>query len=209
MTALNDRFAGLLRRLEATGNAGPLAAELIAAWSAPSRRYHDLTHLRECLNELDRAPAERDTRDRVEAALWFHDAVYDSRRSDNEQRSAEWARGALTRLGALPVIADEIARLVLLTRHDKPPDDAAGQLIADVDLSVLGRTPAAFDAYDRAIREEYAWVPDKEYRAARHRILSQLLDRSPLYLTPHFRDRYEASARANLARALERLRESA
>ena len=209
VTELKDRFADLLRRLEATGDAVPIAAEVTAAWSEPSRRYHDLTHLRECLDELDRAPAERDTRDRVEAALWFHDAVYDSRRADNEQRSAEWARNALVRLGALPAIGDEVARLVLVTRHDVPPDDAAGQLIADIDLSVLGRAPAAFDAYDRAIREEYAWVPDKEYRTARHRILSQLLGRSPLYLTPHFRDRYEASARGNLARALEQLREEA
>jgi predicted metal-dependent HD superfamily phosphohydrolase len=209
VTELCDRFAALVRRLGAEGDVGPLAAELVAAWSEPSRRYHDPAHLRDCLNELDRAPAERDTRDLVEAALWFHDAVHDVSRSDNEQRSAAWARSALMSLGTPPAVADEVARLVLVTRHDRPSADPAGQLIADVDLSVLGRAPGAFDAYDRAIRAEYALVPDEEYRAGRHRILSQFLDRSPLYLTPYFRGRYEASARANLTRALARLRERA
>jgi predicted metal-dependent HD superfamily phosphohydrolase len=204
-----DRFALLLKRLGANGDAGPLGAQLVAAWSEPSRRYHDLAHLRDCLNELDQAPADRGTRDLVEAALWFHDAVHDVSKGDNEQRSAAWARSALLSLGTPRTVADDVARLILVTQHDRPPDDPAGQLIADVDLAVLGRPPDAFDTYDRAIRSEYALVPDKEYRAARHRILSQLLKRSPLYLTPYFHARYEASARANLARALERLREEA
>ena len=48
---------------------------LLARYSEPRRRYHTLQHLAECFAAFD-----------VELALWFHDAIYNTRRSDNEQR---------------------------------------------------------------------------------------------------------------------------
>lgn len=205
MTDLRARLAGLLVRLGASGDPHPVADAVVAAWSEPARRYHDLDHLRDCLAELDQAPTGDAERDRVEAALWFHDAVYDPRAADNEARSAEWARGALAALGIAPAVADDVARLVLLTRHADPAPDAAGKLLCDIDLAVLGRDADAFDAYERGIREEYAWVPEADFRAARRRILTALLGRQSVYQTRYFRGRLEAGARSNLARSRVRL----
>ena len=98
-----------------------------------------------------------------------------------------------------------MARLVRLTDHRAPPPDAAGRLLSDIDLSILGRLPDEFDAYDAAIRAEYAWVPDEAYRIERRKILSALLAREPLYGTEPIRRRYEAAARVNLRRAIDRL----
>jgi predicted metal-dependent HD superfamily phosphohydrolase len=93
----------------------------------------------------------------------------------------------------------------MLTQHLETPSDPAGRLICDVDLSILGRPPAQFEEFERRIRAEYAWVPDLQYREGRSRILSRFLERPNLYQTPHFRDRYEESARQNLRNALVRL----
>jgi predicted metal-dependent HD superfamily phosphohydrolase len=205
VTDLSRRFGELLRRLGATGDPQPLADALLAAWTEPDRRYHDLEHLRDCLAELDGAPADGADRDRVEAALWFHDAIYDPRAGDNEARSAEWARRALAELGVPSVAADDVARLVMLTRHTDPTPDPSGRLLCDIDLAILGHEPEAFDVYDRRIREEYAWVSEPDFRAARTGVLAGLLSRAPLYQTEHFRRRYETAARANLGRALARL----
>jgi predicted metal-dependent HD superfamily phosphohydrolase len=205
VTDLSRRFGELLRRLGAGGDPRPLADAVLAAWAEGDRRYHGLDHLRDCLAELDGAPADGADRDRVEAALWFHDAIYDPRAGDNEARSAEWARHALGALGIPPAVADDVARLVGLTRHADPARDPSGRLLCDVDLAILGRDPQTFDAYDRRIRDEYAWVPEPDFRAARTGVLARLLARSPLYQTEHFRRRYEAAARTNLGRALERL----
>jgi predicted metal-dependent HD superfamily phosphohydrolase len=200
-----DRFVALLRRLGATGDPAPLADELLAAWSEPARSYHSLRHLEDCLAQLDAAPASPRTRDLVEVALWFHDARYDSRAGDNEARSAEWASAALPRLGVADDIAREAARLVLVPSRHLPGSDEAGRLLCDIDLSILGRPVEAFDAYARAVRAEYAWVPEAIFRAERARVLEELLRRDPLFHTEAFHRRFEASARANLRRAIGEL----
>ena len=206
MTAPRERFAALLRRLGAAGDPLPAADAILAAYASPERTYHGLAHLSDCLAQLDQAAAAGAQRDRVEAALWFHDVVYDSRADDNEQRSAAWARRVCRGLGIPPATTAEIERLVVLTDHRTRPTDASGRLICDIDLSVLGRPAEQFDAYDAAIRAEYAAVPEDAYRTGRRRVLGGLLARDSLYATEEFRQRYEAAARANLRRALARLR---
>jgi predicted metal-dependent HD superfamily phosphohydrolase len=205
VTDLSRRFSEVLRRLGSSDDPQPLADAVLGAWAEPARRYHNLDHLRDCLAELDRAPADGADRDRVEAALWFHDAIYDPRAGDNEARSAEWAHRALVELGIPSAVADDVARLIRLTGHTDPTPDPSGRLLCDIDLAILGRGPKAFDAYDRHIREEYAWVPEADFRTARADVLAGLLSRSPLYQTEHFRDLYQAAARRNLSRALKRL----
>lgn len=200
---LSGRFEAVLRALGATGPAPELFRALVRAWAEPHRVYHDTRHLVDCLTQLDAAP-KNGAADLalVEAALWFHDAIYDPRADDNEARSAEWARRSLAEAGVPARRAAEVGRLVLLTRHDPPPADPAGILLCDVDLSILGRDADAFDQFERGIRREYSWVPEPRYRAERSRILAALLRRDPLFRTPYFRARFEPAARANLRRAL-------
>jgi predicted metal-dependent HD superfamily phosphohydrolase len=205
---LRDRLVLLLRRLGAHGDPSALFEQLVAAWSSPGRAYHDLGHLRDTLAALDAAHASDRERVLGEAALWFHDAVYDARSLDNEARSAAWAADILSAMGVSAADVAEVARLVRLTRHDHPPSDAAGQLVCDIDLAVLGREPAAFDQYETAVRAEYAWLDEAQWREGRRKVLSALLERRPLYRRSHFRARYEAQARDNLERALQRLTRS-
>lgn len=203
---LAARFATLLRRLGAVKPADDLFAGLAAAWDEPHRAYHNTAHLVDCLQQLDSAPGEGADRRLVEAALWFHDAVYDPRATGNETRSAAWASRGLTAVGVPPATSAEVARLILLTRHSAPAQDPAGRLVCDVDLSILGRDPEQFAEFERRIRAEYSWVPEETFRQVRGDILAGFLRRSPLYLTGHFRAKYELPARSNLQAAVERLR---
>jgi predicted metal-dependent HD superfamily phosphohydrolase len=208
VSATADRFAVLCRRLGARVDASQVAADLLRRWAESDRAYHNLDHLRHCLARLDDATDAGADPDLVEAALWFHDAVYDARSAENEARSAELAREALAALGVPDQTARRVAALVLLTRHREPPTEPEGRLLCDIDLSILGESAHDFDRYDQAIRREYAWVPDPIYRRERAAVLRGLLEREPLYATPHFQERYEQSARANLQRALARLSDS-
>lgn len=198
-----ERFNRLWARLGAAGGGAEAFSQLVTAYAEPHRVYHTAEHIADCLNQLDQAPLEPPVA--VEAAIWLHDAVYESHRDDNEAQSAALAERILGASGVSEAVTHEVRRLVLLTRHVDPPSDPSGGLICDVDLSILGRPPSQFEEFERRIRAEYAWVPETQYRQARSRILSGFLARPILYQTPHFRNRYEAPARRNLRNAIAKL----
>lgn len=213
--ALLRRWVPLIRRVRPGAGPEPAAygEQLLRRWSEPQRRYHTLRHLDAVLDVVDTlaatpaaAAAPGDAADAVRLAAWFHDAVYAPDRSENEERSARLAERVLHELGVPEAVVAECARLVRLTvDHDPAPGDVNGELLCDADLAVLGGAPPAYAAYAAAVREEYAFVPDQDFRAGRAAILRQLLALPALFRTPAAVAAYQDRARANLAAELDRL----
>ena len=203
-----ERWSTMWSRLGAgAGSHGETVFQaVIQAYSEPHRRYHTLAHLQDCLQQFDVACSLATHPVEVEAALWFHDAIYDPRSSENEACSAQWAQAALRDMGVSAEIAQRVADLVLVTRHNTRPVGADACVLVDIDLSILGRAPAEFDVYEHQIREEYAWVPEPTFRQRRADILQSFLTRRVIYETLLFQSTYEAQARQNLARSIARLR---
>src|SRR3712207_1135088 len=139
------------------------------------RRYHDLAHLAAVLGLVGALAEAATDPDAVRLAAWYHDVVYDPRRADNEQVSAERARAGLR--GLVPEArVEEVVRLVLLTAaHDPAPDDANGAVLCDADLAVLAGPPEAYAAYASAVREEHGHLSDAEFTAGRTAVLEHLL----------------------------------
>jgi predicted metal-dependent HD superfamily phosphohydrolase len=189
------------RGLGARGEGLGLRDELLEAWSQPQRHYHTLRHLHDCLGLFEGAADAAAHPAEVEMALWFHDAVYDPRAADNEQRSADWAQRALAEAGVAPGSSARVCALVMATRHAVEPKGADEQLLVDVDLSILGADRERFEEYEVEVREEYAWVPGPVFRHKRRQILEEFMARRRIFSTPAFAGRLEQDARANLARA--------
>ena len=200
-----DQWQEVWARLGAAAADGSVFHRLIACYSEPHRKYHTLRHLDECFAKLQELRAEANHPEEIELALWFHDAVYDTRRQDNEARSAEWARATVRAANLPAVVAERIHNLVMATRHDATPGEADQKVLVDVDLSILGETPERFDEYESQIREEYSWVPSMVFRSKRRKILNSFLARASIFNTRKFVEAYEARARANLERAIKRL----
>ncbi|MGY1685635.1 metal-dependent phosphohydrolase [Geodermatophilus sp. SYSU D00804] len=180
-------------------------AAVVAAWSEPHRRYHDLHHLAAVLGLVGALGPAADDPAAVALAAWYHDVVYDPRRGDNEQASAGRARAGLAGL-VPPERLDEVVRLVLLTAgHDAADGDANGAVLCDADLAVLAGPPEAYAAYASAVREEYGHLSDEVFTAGRIAVLEALLALPALYRLPATRD-WEPRARANLAAELTLLR---
>ena len=182
-----------------------LRDRLLAAYAAPSRFYHDLRHLGEVLDRATELLAEATAaidRDAVLLAAWFHDAVYEGAR-DDEERSAALAE---RELAATPSLAAEVARLVHTTATHRPPeDDPAGQLLCDADLAILAAPPARYEEYVVGVRREYDAVSDAEFRNGRAAVLRDLLDKPTLFHSAYAREHWEQPARVNVQRELSEL----
>ncbi len=150
-----DRWRALWTSLGSDPRHDDLYRELAAAYGEPHRAYHGLAHLEHCLEQLDAHREEAEAAGEVELALWFHDAIYRPTACDNEEQSADWARSAIRSAGLSSDLAERVAALIMATCHDAVPESADARLIVDVDLSILGSPPAAYDRYEDAVRREY------------------------------------------------------
>jgi predicted metal-dependent HD superfamily phosphohydrolase len=176
---------------------------LVAAYSAPGRHYHNLTHIEDCLAALARMDSlSAVEREILSEAIWWHDVVYDATRSDNEELSA-----LLAEQHVRSDISQEVGRLIRLTRtHAVEPGDRLGAILISIDLSILGAEPARYDAYAAAIRQEYVHVADSDYRTGRAKVLGHFAARPFIFPDAGFAEVYDRQARENLARELASLR---
>lgn len=191
--------------LGARGDGHAARDDLLVRHAEPWRAYHTQQHLGECLVALASAAHLAERAAEVEAGLWFHDAVYEPRRDDNEARSALLAQQVLGAAQVAPAVADRVAALVLATRHlaaEAAPPTADAQLLLDIDLGILGAPAERFADYERQIRQEYAFVARARFDARRRAVLCSFLARPRLYGTDFFHDRLAGRARANLTAAV-------
>jgi predicted metal-dependent HD superfamily phosphohydrolase len=181
--------------------------DLVERYGSPSRHYHDLRHLSDVLDVIDLLAAYADDLEAVRLAAWFHDAVYDPLRMDNEDVSARLAEDRLPGCGVSERTVGAVARLVRLTaRHDPAIDDADGAVLCDADLAILAAGPERYGEYAADVRVEYAHLDDETFRRGRAAVLETLLGHEALFRTPLGRTTWEERARHNLAAELTLLR---
>ncbi|WP_326523982.1 HD domain-containing protein [Sphingomonas sp.] len=188
----------------------PIAA-LRSRYDEPWRHYHAWAHPQAMLRHLAAAQAEGlvvADRDAAVGFILWHDAIYDPQAGGgrNERLSAALCRAEMTPLADMASVERAVLAIEATIAHVLPEGDCPdAALLLDIDLSVLGADEEGFDAYDAAIRREYAHVEEAAYRAGRVAILTRFLERHRLYLTDWGHARWEAAARANLSRAIARL----
>ena len=204
---LKTQLGALLERRAAPA---PVEAELFDAlagcYSGPGRFYHNLHHVAEVLRLLGSVGVRPPQDEAVCFAAWFHDAVYDTRRDDNEEKSAELAAGWLAQLRVPAEIVGSVRQMILATkRHEAGKLSAEAALFLDSDLAILGAPEEIYLQYRAAIRKEYAWVEDAIYRRERRRILENFIARERLYFTDELCACFEAQARRNLRDEIQAL----
>jgi predicted metal-dependent HD superfamily phosphohydrolase len=206
--SMTERWTALWQRLGAPVDRVPSFDTIRLAYQTPVRAYHNLAHIEQCLDELDGLRGLCDEPDLVEAAIWFHDAIYDAKRGDNEPRSAELAGQVMRGAGLSADAIGKVGELIAATKHSSAPSTQDARVLTDIDLAILGQHVVSFDRYEQGIREEYAFVPEPDFRVGRAKILKGFLERQSIYLTDEMIKLYEAAARENLRRSIERLTHS-
>jgi predicted metal-dependent HD superfamily phosphohydrolase len=78
--------------------------------------------------------------------------------------------------------------------------DPEQQVLADVDLWILGAAPARFDEYEAQIRMEYSEIPDEIFYPARANIMRRIAEKEHIYYTPEISGLLEHRAKSNLSK---------
>ena len=200
-----ERWNQLVKRLTGNPPAEGSFSRIIAAYSEDHRYYHTFGHIKHCLSEFDEVKVLMDVPDELESAIWLHDIVYDTHAPDNEEKSAEFAKGLLSETACPELKVRKIQDLILITKHIRQPETPDAQLIVDIDLTILGYPPEIYNVYEKNIRKEYSWVSAEDYKIGRTKVLQSFLNRPSIYNTSSFKRIYERQARENIITALGRL----
>lgn len=170
---------------------------LVRCFAEPQRAYHNLTHIADCLSELDEVQSLGDQdRQEIEWAVWYHDAIYFPERKDNEEESARLFE--MTFSPWLPAERVRRAADMILATKTHVAQTPAQAAMLDIDLSILGRQPVEFQEFENGIRYEYQMYGDELYYPRRKGILRGFHDHEPIFKTVHFQEKYGTQAIVNL-----------
>lgn len=190
---------------------------LVVRYEETGRAYHNLTHLKDVFDKLDWAQRalqksgevsdldeseKRRLFDTIEWALWYHDAVYDPKAKNNEERSAQLFLDHAEKFGLPPEMTKAVVNLIMATAHHKDARTLAERIMTDCDLAILGANKSAFDKYHADIRREYSFVQEPLYTQLRTQVMQDFYDQDKIFKTDAFHQAFETSARRNLESVL-------
>jgi predicted metal-dependent HD superfamily phosphohydrolase len=175
--------------------------DLVSAYSSKFRHYHDVTHIEHMFSVANKVIDQAQDVNALYLAIWFHDCIQKIGR-DSEQLSADFAEAKLIEINAPVALVNKVVALILATKHSNRSNitrelKADEQLISDIDLCILGSTRVDYQYYVKECRKEYP-ITDFIYKRGRKRFLQQMGERSHIFLTDYFKERFEALAFENI-----------
>lgn len=179
--------------------------ELEQNYSGKKRFYHTLQHLENLLLQLNQVKEEIHNWDTLLFTLFYHDAVYNSLKADNEEKSAELAEKRMQQLAVPTETIDCCIEQILATKSHNHSTDSDTNYFTDADLFVLGENWETYATYLTNVRKEYSIYPDLIYNPGRKKVLNHFLAMDRIYKTDFFYDRYEKRAKENLQKELDLL----
>lgn len=202
---LKETFMELLHASNSHQLKEALWTELEQHYSKRSRHYHTLDHLAALLRQLEAIKDRFQDWKVILAALFYHDVIYVASKSDNEEKSAEFAVSRLRSSSFSEAQISRVTALILATKSHEASKDPEFNLFTDADLSILGQAPNLYQRYCEQVRKEYRIYPDVVYKPGRRKVIQHFLDMPRIYKSDYFYDLFERQARVNLNDEFEKL----
>lgn len=137
--------------------------------------------------------------------LFYHDIVYNSLKSDNEEKSAETAEKQMKKLSVAYDTIELCKKQILATKSHDISTNSDTNYFTDADLSVLGQSWETYLSYCKNVRKEYSIYPDFVYNAGRKKVLNHFLAMNRIFKTTFFYEKFELQAKQNLLKEFELL----
>jgi predicted metal-dependent HD superfamily phosphohydrolase len=178
------------------------------------RHYHTAVHLEEMIHYFTLLKEDgflksmtRDDECTIFLAIFFHDAIYNPKSPSNEEDSAllfqEFAEQVKLTESHESIISNVHSYILATKQHSVSSDNSECMaLFLDLDMAVLGKQDAAYQAYAALIRKEYSFVEGSEYCCKRAEILTRFLTHERIFGTELLRQVFEEQARRNIGQEI-------
>lgn len=178
---------------------------ILEKYSENKRFYHNLSHINTLLKNAEKYKHLFQNYSAIRFAIWFHDIIYNTKRSNNEEKSVELAVKALEEMQISHTIIMLVENMIIATKkHSANGLDEDGKMFLDLDLAILGANSEIYQNYAKAIRAEYSWVPYFLYRRSRKSVLGGFLAREHIFFSNELA-KLEEIARQNITQEIDSL----
>ncbi len=182
-----------------------LWTEIEHNYSNKKRHYHTLSHLDNLLKQLLEVKAKIESWETVLFTLFYHDIIYNTLKSDNEEKSAVLAEKRMKQINVPTEIIENCKSQILATKKHEDSSDIDTNFFIDADLSILGQDADTYKLYFQNVRLEYSIYPDILYKPGRKKVLKHFIEMDRIYKTEYFYTKFENQAKQNLQNELEYL----
>mgnify|MGYP002784365018 FL=1 len=179
---------------------------LHAQYSGVDRHYHNVNHIVSMLDGFESLKTKFEQPAAAELAIFFHDVIYDSARSDNEEKSAIKMKELLS--GKVDgEILDAAALSIEATKKHAATTNQDTNLLIDLDMAILGQPWVVYERYAKGVMQEYLPVyGEEEYRQGRQKLfLEPTIAHGDIFLTDNFKYLNQPAIR-NMQREVEILK---
>lgn len=179
--------------------------EIDKNYSSKKRHYHTLEHLNNLLYQLTAVKSEIKNWETILFSLFYHDIIYNSLKSDNEEKSAELAEKRMKQLSVSTAEIELCRKQILATKSHIKSTDSDTNYFTDADLSVLGQNWETYLLYSKNVRKEFSIYPALVYNPGRKKVLNHFLSMDRIFKTDFFYKKFEVQAKQNLQQEIESL----
>lgn len=182
-----------------------LWTEIEKNYSSKKRYYHNLQHLDNLLSQLTDVKSEIQNWETILFTLFYHDIIYNSIKSDNEEKSAELAEKRMKQISVPNDKIELCKKQILATKSHIKSTESDTNYFTDADLSVLGQNWETYLFYYKNVRKEYSIYPTLVYNSGRKKVLNHFLSMDRIFKTDFFYNKFEKQAKQNLKQEIESL----
>jgi predicted metal-dependent HD superfamily phosphohydrolase len=186
--------------------ANKLWQEIETNYTHKKRYYHTLTHLENLYAQLLQVKQHITNWQTILFTLFYHDAIYNTLKHNNEEQSALLAAKRMTEIGLSSTIIENCKSQILATKSHTFSNDADTNYFTDADLSILGKPWEDYNLYCQNVRKEYSIYPSIIYNPGRKKVLQHFIAMDKIYKTEYFYSKFEEQAKQNLQAELELLK---
>lgn len=166
------------------------------------RPYHNLRHIESMLIHVnDFKGFTNKERSLLKWSIWFHDIVYDSTQSDNEEKSANQLVDFMRALDFEEEDIKVAKWLILVTTHKGSPQTKLEEIICDLDLFEFSLSERA-QTNSKEVRQEFSHLSEAMWKGGRQLFLQTLLSKEYIYHTDLYRKTLEQPARSNIMKEI-------